>query len=200
MTTTTDDNGEKRRNQRRRFLTIVSVVVFLVLLISILGATVFGAKNPVITVDSVVIRNFDVSFDALRLNVALNISLDTEISVRNPNKVGLKYTESSAFLDYHGQVVGQAPIPAGQISAEETMALDLTLNVMADRFVSYSREVIADVVSGTLPLTTRTKISGKVRVLFFKIRVVSYGVCNMNISIASKSLLNNECKYDTRIS
>ncbi|KAK9723785.1 hypothetical protein RND81_05G025000 [Saponaria officinalis] len=200
-TMTTDDGGdEKRQKQRRRFLTIISVVILTVLLLSILGATVFRAKNPITTVNSIVLRNFDVSFDALNLNVFINVSIDADISVKNPNKVGLKYTDSSAYLDYRGQVVGQAPIPAGQISAGQTKAVELTLTVMADRLLSNSRAVIADVVSGTLPLTTRTKISGKVSLLFIKIRVVSYSVCNMNISISSKSVLSNECKYDTRLS
>ncbi|XP_074276986.1 uncharacterized protein LOC141600640 [Silene latifolia] len=190
---------EKHHRHRRRIITLVSAVIFIILLLSILGATVFRARNPVITVNGAVLRNLDVGFDALHLNVNLNVSIAADISVFNPNKVGLKYTDSSAFLEYRGQVVGQAPIPAGRISAGQVMPLYLTLTVMADRLISNSQEVISDVVSGTLPLTTRTKISGKVNVIVFKIRVVSYAVCDMSISIASKTILNNVCKYDTRI-
>lgn len=191
---------EKHRQKKRWWLVGLAVVIGIVLLLSILGATVFKARRPVTSVNSVTLRDMDVSFDALRMKVHLNVSLDASISVKNPNKVGLKYTDSSAFLDYKGEVVGQAPIPAGQISAGQTLPMNLTLTVMADRFLSNSQAVISDLLAGTLPLATRTRISGKVTVLFVKVHVVSFATCYLNISVSSQSISNSDCTYNTRLS
>ncbi|XP_021767560.1 uncharacterized protein LOC110731947 [Chenopodium quinoa] len=191
---------EKRRKRRRCWLVALGVVIGLVLLFSILGATVFKAKRPVTTVKSVSLHDMDVSFDALRMKVHLNVSLDASITVKNPNKVGLKFSDSSAFVDYRGQMVGQAPIPAGQISAGETLPMNLTLTVMADRLLSNSQPVISDLLAGTLPLTTRTRISGKVTLLFINIHVVSSASCNLNISVSTRSISDSDCTYNTRLS
>ncbi|XP_056684078.1 uncharacterized protein [Spinacia oleracea] len=191
---------EKRRKRRRRWLVGLSMVIGMVLLLSILGGTVFKARRPITTVNSVSLRDMDFSFDALRLRVHINITLDASISVKNPNKVGLKYTDSSAFLNYRGELVGQAPIPAGQISAGQTVPINISLTIMADRFLSNSQTLISDVVAGTLPLSTRARISGKVNVLFIKVHVVSYASCNLNISVSSQSISNSDCTYNTRLS
>ncbi|XP_074313815.1 uncharacterized protein LOC141649011 [Silene latifolia] len=189
-----DNSGDKRNKRGRRCCyIIISVIILIIILLAVLGATVFRAKRPTTTVNSVTLRNLDVSFDALQLNVHINVSLFANISVKNPNIVGIKYTDSSAFLDYRGQVVGQAPIPAGHISAGQTAILNLTLTVMADRFLSNSKEVISDVLSGSIPLSTRTRIQGKVTVFLFKIHVVSDANCNLNVSVATKSLSSNDC-------
>ncbi|KNA11353.1 hypothetical protein SOVF_136050 [Spinacia oleracea] len=191
---------EKRRKRRQRWLVGLSMVIGMVLLLSILGGTVFKARRPITTVNSVSLRDMDFSFDALRLRVHINITLDASISVKNPNKVGLKYTDSSAFLNYRGELVGQAPIPAGQISAGQTVPINISLTIMADRFLSNSQTLISDVVAGTLPLSTRARISGKVNVLFIKVHVVSYASCNLNISVSSQSISNSDCTYNTRLS
>ncbi|XP_010683422.2 uncharacterized protein LOC104898107 [Beta vulgaris subsp. vulgaris] len=191
---------DKRRKRRRRWMVGLAVVIGIVVVFSIIGATVFKAKRPITSVNSVTLRDMDVSFDALAVKVRLNVSLDASISVKNPNKVGLKYTDSSALLDYRGEVVGQAPIPAGQISGGQTLPINLTLTVMADRFFSNSQSLISDLLSGTLPLSTRTRISGKVTILFVKLHVVSYASCSLNISVSSRSISNSDCTYDTRLS
>ncbi|KAL2899722.1 hypothetical protein RDABS01_024804 [Bienertia sinuspersici] len=191
---------DKHRKRRRCWLVVLAVVIAIVVILAILGATVFKAKRPITTVNSVALRDFDVSFDALRIKVHLNVSLDASITVKNPNKVGLKYTDSSAFVDYRGQVVGQAPIPAGKISAGQTLPINLTLTVMADRLLDNTKSVVSDLLAGNLPLSTRARISGKVTVLFVKIHVVSDSSCHLNISVSSQSISNSDCTYNTRLS
>lgn len=193
------DSDDKRRRNRRCCLIIAAVLIGLALLLSLLGATVFKARRPITAVNSVALRNADISFDALRMNFHLNISLDAAISVTNPNKVGFRFSDSSAFVDYRGQVVGQAPIPAGKIAAGGTLPMNLTLTLMADRFLANSQSVFSDLISGTLPLSTNTRISGKVTVLFFKVHVVSYASCNLNISVVSRKIVNTDCTYKTRL-
>ncbi|CAO2824268.1 unnamed protein product [Amaranthus hypochondriacus] len=185
---------EKRSRTRRRWLVVLTVMIAIVVLLSILGATVFKARPPLITVNEITLRDLDLSFDAF------NVSLDASISVKNPNKVGLKYASTSAFLDYRGQIVGEAPIPAGKISADQTLPMKLTLTVMADRILSKSQSLVSDLLANTLPLSTNIRISGKVTLLFVKIHLVSYSTCHLNISVSSQSISNSDCTFNTRLS
>ncbi|XP_057513883.1 uncharacterized protein LOC130795687 [Actinidia eriantha] len=190
-----------RRWKRLRIvcLAVIALIVVLVLVMVILGLTVFKAKRPVNTVNSVALKDFDVSVDIARLRVNLNVTLDVNLSVKNPNKVGFKYTNSTAVLKYRGQVVGEAPIPASKISAGQTSTMNLTLTLLADRLISNSN-VYSDVISGTLPLSTFTRISGKVNILsVIKIHVVSYTSCDLSINVLNRSVASQTCHYKTKL-
>ncbi|MCI11962.1 harpin-induced 1, partial [Trifolium medium] len=117
-------------------------------------------KHPVTTVDSLKLQDFDLNLDIAKLRVDLNITLDVDVSVKNPNKVGFKYSNTTAHLNYRGQLIGEVPIIAGEISSGETKGFNLTLTVMADRLLSNS-QLYSDITSGSLPLNTFLIISGK---------------------------------------
>lgn len=189
----------RNRASRRKCicLSIVAAILALGLLFLILGLTVFKAKRPTTTVTSISVEDMDLSFDMARLGVHLNVTLDVGISVDNPNRVGFKYTNSTAFLRYRGKDVGEVPVPAGQIGARDTRSLNLTLALMADRLLSDST-LYTDVISGTLPFQTYIRIAGKVRILF-SIHVVTYTTCDLEIDIAKRALSNQECHYKTKL-
>ncbi|OMO68029.1 Late embryogenesis abundant protein, LEA-14 [Corchorus olitorius] len=189
----------RRRKCRTICFALIGFLVFIILLILILAFTVFKAKRPVTTVDSVSLADLRFSLDLARLRVLLNASLDVDLSIKNPNRVGFKYTDSAAQLNYRGQQVGEVPIPAGKISADETVPMNLTLILMADRLISDSR-FFSDVSGGQLPLNTFARISGKVNVLnLFKIHVVSSTSCDFTVFLSNSSVGDQACKYKTKL-
>lgn len=189
--------GRGRRSKAICWGWVISGILVVGLIILILGLTVFKAKRPATTVNSVSLKDFHLSVDILRLRVLLNVTLDADLSVTNPNRVAFQYDNSSAVLEYRGQVVGEAPIPAGNIGSRQTLPMNITLTLMADRLLSDSN-LYSDVTSGTLPLTTYTRISGYVRILF-KIHVVSYTTCDLYVDVTSRSLTKQTCHYRTRL-
>ncbi|OUZ99645.1 Late embryogenesis abundant protein [Macleaya cordata] len=142
-----------RKKRNLCFGLIIGFIVF-VLLIVILGFTVFRAKHTITTVNSIKLKGFWMSLDVPRVGVDLNVTLNLDLSVKNPNKAGFKYGNGSTLLYYRGDVVGEAEIPAGEISPGETIGMNSTLTVLADRLISKS-DVYSDVISGTLPLRIR---------------------------------------------
>lgn len=191
---------DKRSNRRRNICAAVSAVaVIIALVILILALTVFKAKKPVITVNSVNLKDLDVSFDIVRMSALLNMTVDADLSVRNPNRVGVEYTDSSALLGYRGDPVGEAPIPAGRISADSTNDMKIAVTVMADRLLSNPR-AFSDLMGGVLPFTAHTKISGKVSILsMFKIHVTSAVSCDINVFISNRTIDDHQCKYETKL-
>lgn len=97
-------------------------------------------------------------------------------------------------------MIGEVPIPAGKIKASGFTPMNLTLTVMADRLLGDS-DVYSDVFkSGTLPVSTNTRIKGSVRILhLFDIHVVSSSYCDINISISTRSIQDQSCHYKTKL-
>lgn len=184
---------------RKACLIVTTVFIAIVLLIVILAFTVFKSKHPVTTVNSLKLRDFDVNLDIAKLRVDLNVTLDVDVSVKNPNKVGFKYSNTTAHLNYRGQLIGEVPISAGDISSGETKGFNLTLTFMADRLLSNS-QLFSDITSGTLPLNTFLTIFGKVNILgFIKVHVISSASCDFAVNTSNKTVGNQECQYKTKL-
>ena len=184
------------RRRRKKAICITAVVALLltvIVIMIVLGFTVFKAKKPVISVVSVSIDNFDFSI-GIDLRVSVNASLAVDLSVKNPNRVGFRFSNSTALLYYDGGLVGEAPLPAGRIGAGKTIGMNLTLDLMADRLLS-NPNLYSDVISGSLNLSTYARISGRVPILFVKIKVVSTSTCNITIDVTNRTIKDNVCKY-----
>ncbi|KAL0406967.1 UNVERIFIED_CONTAM: hypothetical protein Slati_4010600 [Sesamum latifolium] len=174
----------------------VATVVLGSLILLLLGLTVFKPKHPITTVDSIGVSDLHFSIDVAELRVHLNVTLDAHVTVKNPNRVDFKYTNSSAVLIYRGKEVGDADIPAGEIGGGGARSLSLKLTLMADRLLSDS-DFYSDVISGTLPLQSNVKLPGKLRLLI-DISVVAYASCDLQIHLASRSL-DQKCHYKAKL-
>ncbi|PIN02549.1 hypothetical protein CDL12_24936 [Handroanthus impetiginosus] len=178
-------------------LWVTAVILGLASLFLILVFTVFKPKHPVTAVNSITISHLDFSIDITNLRVHLNLSLDAVVAVENPNRVGFKYNNSTAFLRYRGNDVGEIPIPVGEIGAHATRILNLTLTLMADRLLSDS-DFFSDVKTGTLRSQIFIRLPGKVRVLFV-FYVVAYATCDMEINLITRRVDNQICHYKTKL-
>lgn len=190
--------GRKRRCLCVAMTSAVVLIVGVFLLFLILGLTVFKPKRPTTHVDSISLDDLEISLDMARLRARFNATLDMSISVKNPNRVGFTYTNSTAFLRYRGSDVGEVPVPGGRIGARQTLQLNLTLTLMADRLLS-NTALYSDAFSGgMLGFQTYIRVAGKVRIVF-NFGVVTYTTCDLQIDLANRSLSNQNCRYKTKI-
>ena len=195
------EKANHRRNRNRTCCcigTTICIIIAIVILILVLALTVFKPKRPVISYDNMSIEDLDVSFDITKFKVYLNVTLDVDISVKNPNKAGFKYSNSTAFLNYRGQLVGEVPIPADEISAGETKPMNISLTLMADRLLSNS-DLYSDVKSGVLALNSNIRISGKVKILGLKIHAVSTSSCDFSVFTSNRTIGDQTCQYKTQL-
>ncbi|XP_042503438.1 uncharacterized protein LOC122080687 [Macadamia integrifolia] len=188
-------NPKRKRNAWLLCLLVfLGVLIFVGLLLLILALTVFKPKNPTITINSISVEHLQSSVNPPpSKQVYLNLTLKLDMLVTNPNKVSFDYSDSSVQLIYDSVVVGEAPISAGSISAKETKEMITSLTVLADRFLS-DPNFYPDMLSGTLPLTAYTRISGKVSVLnIVKKHVVTYTSCNVKLNLHNSTVADSEC-------
>lgn len=183
------------RKLRSICIPVLLSVTLLVISILILAFTAFKPKRPTIAVDSVSLLDLNISLDAARLSVDLNLSLLLDLSVENPNKVAFEYSYSTAVVSYRGEELGEAPIPAGRLPADRTEKMNLTLTMMADRLLAKS-ELFSDAISGEVPINIFTRLSGIVKVIgVFKIHVVASSSCDLTIGIGNRSIEDQKCHY-----
>ncbi|KAL4368049.1 hypothetical protein GQ457_05G028250 [Hibiscus cannabinus] len=190
----------KRRHRCRNIcFATMGVLLFITVLIVILIFTVFKPRNPVITIHSVALSNLKFALDLARLRVLFNATLDVDLSIKNSNKVGFKYADSAAYLNYRGQKIGEAPLPAGKISADGTAPMNLSVTIMADRLISDSK-FFDDVSSGELPLNTFAEVSGKVNVLNqIKFHAVSSASCDVLVFLSNATVGDQSCNYNYKL-
>ncbi|GKB08699.1 late embryogenesis abundant protein, LEA-14 [Tanacetum coccineum] len=195
---TGDHSSRSSKRGRCICLSLALTILAIGLIILILALTVFKSKKPVTTVNSVVLNDVNATVNLIPLRVSLNVSLDVTITVRNPNKVGFSYQNSSAALLYKGHDIGNVPIPAGKIGSDDSKQMNLTLTIFADRLLT-DIDVYGDVISGNFPVSTYTKIKGKVRILnLFNIHVVSTSTCDLKIDVLNQKIAKQSCHYKNK--
>lgn len=187
---------------RRRIACLIitlGVVIALVLLIVILALTVFKPKNPITSVDSINFRDMDMDYNIFALSVDTNVTLAVDVTVKNPNNFGFKYSDTTALLNYRGQLVGEAPVPSQEIHPGETKAMNLTLNVMANRLMS-NPQLYNDLSTGALPLNTFFSVSAEVKILgFIKVHVDASTTCDFKINLTNETLWDKRCQSKTKL-
>ncbi|CAI8585270.1 unnamed protein product [Vicia faba] len=173
----------------------IGIVILIILAVVILAFTVFKAKEIISTVDSIEVHDMDMGFSMFTMSLNMNVTLDVIVSVKNPNVYGLKYYNGSTQINYRGQLIGEAPIPSGEISRGQTKRMNLTLTLMADRVLS-NKHILSDVSSNTMPLSSFMKVTGEVNVLgLTKIHAKSISSCNFTLKISNKTIENKVCRY-----
>lgn len=178
---------------------VVTVVSGILVATLLLLMVVYKAKNPIITVDVVVLRDLRVVNNTpTRVAVGLNLSL------KNPNKVAFKYTNSTAVLIYWGAVTGEAVvaetfIEAGEISAGKTKAMNVTLTISANGFLGNSEQIHldSDLLITNLLFHTSISISGTLRTI---LRMFDYDVCftsfcDFHINVSNRTIGEQKCTY-----
>lgn len=201
METQPPNGGGGKRNRKIcicvSLLILILLLIFIVLLV--LGLTLFKPKNPTATVGSVAVERLRTSVDVLNLKANLNLTLQAHLALKNPNRVGFSFGSTSALLNYNGQLVGEAPLPANKVGPQKTLRMNITLTLMADRLLSES-QVFSDVMSGSIPVNAFVKVAGKVSVFnMFKIKVKSSASCDVIISVSSRNVTSQHCKYSTKL-
>ncbi|KAL6616024.1 hypothetical protein ACP70R_038294 [Stipagrostis hirtigluma subsp. patula] len=141
-----------------------TTVVVLGIVILVLALTVFKVKDPELTMNRVTLEGIDGDLGTARHPVSVNATLTADVSIRNPNVASFRFARSETDFYYAGETVGVAYAPDGEVGADRTVRMNVTLDVLADRI---SPNVNAtDLIFGQdYNLTSYTEITGRVNVL-----------------------------------
>uniref|UniRef100_A0ACD5T8B1 Uncharacterized protein n=1 Tax=Avena sativa TaxID=4498 RepID=A0ACD5T8B1_AVESA len=145
----------------------VLAVVIVGLIILVLALTVLKVKDPRLTMNGVFLTALGTgsgSGSGVADPVALNATFTADVSVKNPNVASFRFSQSATEVYYRGQTVSVAYVPAGRVGARRTARMNMTVDILGDRFARVLN-VTGLVLGQEYDLTTYTEMNGTVRVL-----------------------------------
>ncbi|KAG1330386.1 putative Late embryogenesis abundant protein [Cocos nucifera] len=202
--TTTTTRPRSSRLRRRRCLiccgSCTALVAVIAIVLVIVTLTVYKVKEPVMTMNSVTIKNLKIQTgSSLTSPVAVNMTLVADVSVKNPNAVSFRFGRSTTTVFYQEGEMGVAYGPPGMAGAHKTFRLNVTVDVMADRLLS-DTNLIGDLAAGKLDLSTSTRVGGRVKIfLIIKHHVDVTMNCSLTVAVSNMSILGQSCTQRARL-
>ncbi|KAJ4823962.1 hypothetical protein Tsubulata_039218 [Turnera subulata] len=191
------DAGAVKKPRSRRCMKcwVCMGAIFLILatLILVLIFTVFRTKDPVITMNSITITQLQLVNGTTIPKPGTNISFVADVSVKNPNYASFKYRNTTTSLYYRGRVAGQARSGPGKARARRTVRMNVTVDVVPDKLMS-SPNLTADLGSGILPMTTYSRVPGRMKIVFVKKWIVVKLNCSIAFNISRQAIESQKCR------
>ncbi|KAL8088897.1 hypothetical protein AgCh_038602 [Apium graveolens] len=192
------DDIEKRRLRRRctKCCGCTSAVIAIVgVILLVLFLTVFKVKDPKINLNYVTIRGLQ-GVNPLNLVPNTNLTIIADVSVKNPNIASFKFKNATTDIYYENVLIGEAQIPEGNAKAKKTFQMKINIDFMLEKLVGVPR-LVGDLTTGSLSLTTKTSIRGRVEIVDIVKKTVGVKMdCSSTVIIADQSVQNQKCtKY-----
>ncbi|GMY09914.1 late embryogenesis abundant protein [Fagus crenata] len=151
-------------------------LLIIVIVIITLSFTIFKPKDPKISLYPK-LQKIDLS------SFVHNLTLGTIIAIENPNYGAFTFKNTTSYVHYHGDVVGEAPIEHRFVPARHKLNVTTAVHLMAGKLLNNSH-FPSDLVVGSMNLTSTATLPGKVIVLkIFKFHATVYNNCNISVFI-----------------
>ncbi|KAH0690192.1 hypothetical protein KY289_017550 [Solanum tuberosum] len=122
-------------------------------------------------------------------NASFNITMNAELSVKNANFGPYNYKNSTIYFYYNDVSIGEAFIYQGKAGFKSTKKFNVIVNLS-----SKESKLRNDLNSGTLILTSKSKLEGKVKLIFFMKKKKSTEMnCTIIIGLAGKVVQDIQC-------
>ncbi|KAF9688298.1 hypothetical protein SADUNF_Sadunf02G0183000 [Salix dunnii] len=171
--------------------TIVLVVIF-----TTLAFTVFKPNNPNVIATLLVSRT-SIQFGGSPNVTTLNVTLGMVITIDNPNYGSFKFTNSAAYVKFHGVIVGEVPIQADLIPAHSKVNITTSVDLMADELIK-NPYFLQDLTAGRFNFVSTSSLHGKVEVIkILKLHATALSTCDISLFVTSpriKSSCNSQIK------
>jgi hypothetical protein len=158
---------------------VVALLVVVAVVFVALYFTVFRPRPPRVVAKAV--RTEVSTLDILRFPPVINITVNVDVTVTNPNYASFRYGDVVTVVRYHGDGVGQTVMPAGEIGARATETVGVKVEVDTVR-VWVNPHFPMEAFQGVLPFESNTEVVGKAVVMGrFKIRASSEVACMVDV-------------------
>ncbi|XP_010251606.1 PREDICTED: late embryogenesis abundant protein At1g64065-like [Nelumbo nucifera] len=191
-----------KKLRRRKYIKCCGCITALLLLpaiaIIVLAFTVFRVREPEIKMNSVKIDGLEL-VSGIISGTSINMSLTADVSVKNPNFASFRFGNASTTVYYRGTVVAEARNPPGHAKARRTLRMNVTVDVITDRLIS-NPNLISDISSRMLAMSTYTRIGGRVNILKIVKRHVTVKMnCTMTVNITSQAIQDQNCRRHVKL-
>ncbi|KAK4363014.1 hypothetical protein RND71_018255 [Anisodus tanguticus] len=178
--------------KRKKFLVyVVLFTLFQIAVILFSSLYIMKVRTPKFRVQSATFENI-VSKNAE--NASFNITINVILSVKNTNFGPYKYRNSSVYIYYNGVSIGEAFVSQGKAGFKSTKKFNVIVNISSKDMLRKDSQLRNDLNSGTLILTSKSKLEGKVELMFvFKKKKSTEMDCTITIGLADKVIRDIVC-------
>lgn len=180
---------ELRRKKKKKYITYgIAFVVFQTIVILIFSLTVMRVKGPKFRIRSYSITDLSTSDNTTAPSFSMRF--DGQFRIKNTNFGRFKYGHGNVTFAYRGTPVRVVSITKGRARARSTKEIDVIIDMK-----STSSELSKDIESGIIPLTSFSRLNGKVELMMVMKKKKSAQMnCTMEVVIATSSIQNLRCK------
>ncbi|XP_057466653.1 late embryogenesis abundant protein At1g64065-like [Actinidia eriantha] len=185
-------SSDHPQKQKKWTSYIIAFVIFFIGIILLFIFIVMKSRTPKFHMRPS--NSFD-TFDVQPSTPSFNMRLNAQLGVRNTNFGPFKYDTTAITFYYKDTEVGCATVPESKANFLSTKKVDVPVDLVMPTTLACSEDLISDLNSGILPLTSQSKLNGKVEIMFLfkKNRTVDMN-CTMEVNIAIEELQNIKCK------
>lgn len=183
---------ELRRKKRMKcIIYLILFVVFQSIVILVFALTVMKVKSPKFRVREASFSSFEVNPGTPSFSLKMN----AQLGVKNTNFGHFKFDNSTIVFSYMGIPVGEAFVPKARARARTTKKLNVTVDLTSTALASMNSQLGTDLSRGVLPLTSSSKLSGKVHLMkVMKKKKSAQMNCTMEVNTQLQSIQNVKCK------
>ncbi|KAK1409116.1 hypothetical protein QVD17_35641 [Tagetes erecta] len=184
--------NEARRKRRRRYLTsIVIIAGFAVGIIILLAVTAGNFRTPRFRVRSATFGTLNVVNST---TPSFDIVMNTEVGIRNRNFRRFRYRRTTVDFYYREQKIGEGIVWNDRVKGRDTRKFVVPV-VLSSENVTSSSELQNDVNRGVLALRSRSRLTGRFKILIVIRRYKHVNMdCSMDLVIATRELTNISCR------
>lgn len=180
-----------------------AAVIVLGITALVLALTLFKAKDPELTVNSLslagthfAVANGAVDDDVLSVFL-FNFTFEADVSIKNPNVASFRFGSSATTFFYEETTVGVAYAPAGEVGADRTVRMTVRVDVKTNA-VAMRMNVTGDkLVTGVeVELRSLTEVEGRMKVwgVYKRNLEVTVGCdITLQLSMAYQGIKNTRC-------
>lgn len=143
----------------------VAVLLIISVTVIVLFTTVFRVHDPTVLINIVMIQRPEMANNGT-IRTDVNVTLLSDVSIKNPNVAGFKLTDTITSVYYNGTLVGEVTNYAGgtAVKARRSFRRNVTVELIPDKIMgapSFGR----DISLGSLTLRSSSRISGRVKII-----------------------------------
>jgi hypothetical protein len=177
------------------FCILLLIIILLIAVVLFFALYIFKKRQLQFTPSSPTLESFSYSIIP---PIMLNLVMGVDIGIKNPNYAGFKYQSTNMTFFYHRIETGMSPMPADVVKSRSSKKIHNTVYINATTMIS-SQYFLPELISGRLPLSTRTYMVGKATLFnLVKIHMTILINCNITINVLSTTT-KTDCKADVKI-
>ncbi|KAJ0705552.1 putative Late embryogenesis abundant protein [Helianthus annuus] len=184
-------NDAYRKRRRRYLMSALIIASCVVGIILLLALTAGNFRTPRFRVRSATFGTFNVGNST---SPSFDIQMNTEVGIRNRNFRRFHYRDTAVDFYYRDQKVGEGKVWDDRVKGRDTRKFVVPV-ILSSSNVTSSSELGNDINGGVLPLRSRSRLTGKFKILIFfrKYKHVNMD-CSMDLVIASRVLRTISCR------